>query len=186
MIDYLIFIQQYRTQGSDTTFTCHHGPSECFGNKIQSCAIKLIEVDSYQKEHTKDSLTLEYINCLMNPRYNFQDSIYPGRKCAEELNLKKVWELIDQCANSTDGSTYLRQNGEKTEALQPPLTSVPTIVFREHFEQDFQDEAIKDFRMAVCTRLTPKPIECAAGGGASGNTAAFLVTLASFVVSRFF
>lgn len=38
---------QYTTLGSDVTFTCHHGPNECYGNKVQSCAIEHIQVRVY-------------------------------------------------------------------------------------------------------------------------------------------
>lgn len=60
---------------------------------------------------------------------NFPDSIYPGQKCARSIQLNN-WDNIEQCANSTEGSKLLQANGELTAALNPPLTSVPTITFR--------------------------------------------------------
>lgn len=60
---------------------------------------------------------------------NFADSIYPGKKCARENQLKN-WELIEQCANNTEGTKLLQKNGELTNTLNPSLTSVPTITFK--------------------------------------------------------
>lgn len=40
----ILHFLQYTTQGSDTMFTCHHGPNECYGNKVHSCAIEHIQV----------------------------------------------------------------------------------------------------------------------------------------------
>lgn len=111
------------------TFTCHHGPNECFGNKVQSCAIEHIQVDSYQSADTRESKTLEYINCLMQPSNNFADAVYPVQRCGQKHEVRQ-WQNIEQCANSTEGSNLLQKNGVLTEALKPKLTSVPTVVFR--------------------------------------------------------
>lgn len=35
---------------NDYEFECHHGPKECEGNKIQACALKLID----QGRNTED------------------------------------------------------------------------------------------------------------------------------------
>lgn len=60
---------------------------------------------------------------------NFPDSIYPGKKCAMQADLKN-WEVIENCANSTEGSKLLQDNGQLTESLNPRLTNVPTVTFR--------------------------------------------------------
>jgi len=149
----------YSTLGSDVQFTCHHGPNECYGNKIQSCAIEHIQVNSYQNQYTRESLTLEYINCLMQLAKNFPDQIYPGKRCAQEVHLEN-WEIIESCANQTEGSKLLQKNGELTSTLNPTLTSVPTITFR--YQQDeAQQLALVNFRSALCKKMqNPLPIEC--------------------------
>lgn len=87
------------------------------------------KVNSYQNQYTRETLTLEYINCLMQLTRNFPDQIFPGKRCAQQFRLEN-WEVIEQCANSTDGSKLLQNNGELTFSLNPKLTSVPTITFR--------------------------------------------------------
>lgn len=59
----------------------------------------------------------------------FPDSIYPGERCAKQVGLMN-WNVIAQCANSTEGSIALKTNGELTNMLTPALTSVPTITFK--------------------------------------------------------
>lgn len=120
---------QFTTLGADVIFTCHHGPNECYANKIQSCAIDHIQVDSFQAVDTRESKTLDYVNCLMRAGNNFADSVYPGQKCSRDLQLRN-WQRIEQCGNTTEGSNLLQRNGELTLALKPALTSVPTITFR--------------------------------------------------------
>lgn len=73
---------------------------------------------------------MEYINCLMQIGNNFPDSVYPGKQCAEEVQIHN-WDVIRECANSTDGSKLLQKNGELTDKFQSPLKGVPTIVFND-------------------------------------------------------
>ncbi len=121
---------QVKTQGSDVLFECHHGPNECVGNKYHACAISHIQVDSFQNEHTRETLIVDYINCLMTIG-NFQTQFSQfARNCAETVGVKK-FESIDQCVNTTEGSKLLEDMGEKTNKLEDPLRSVPTITIRE-------------------------------------------------------
>jgi hypothetical protein len=176
----------YTTRGDDVLFTCHHGPNECYGNKIQACAVKHIQVNSFQRDHDRESLTLEYINCLMKVGNNFPDSLYPGQKCATETHVNN-WNVIDSCANSTDGSKYLQINGEETSRLNPPLTNVPTVTYGHQFDEKFQNDAVKDFHTAVCKRLVPTPKECASANTSAYTTpVAFCIVFITFVVSRLF
>lgn len=60
---------------------------------------------------------------------NFADALYPGKKCAIQAQLTN-WNIIESCANNTEGSKLLQKNGELTNTLTPSLTSVPTVTFR--------------------------------------------------------
>ena len=59
---------------------------------------------------------------------NNKDAAYPGAKCANELQLSN-WNVIEKCANSTEGSKLLREYGVRTLSLNPLLTGVPTVTF---------------------------------------------------------
>lgn len=85
-------------------------------------------MNSYQNTKTRESLTLDYVACLMQTAYQFKDGMFPGAKCAKDLQLPN-WHVIEECANTTSGSKLLQDNGERTRQLNPPLTEVPTITF---------------------------------------------------------
>jgi len=176
----------YQTRGSDTTFECHHGPNECYGNKIQACAINHIQVDSFQQENTRESLIVEYINCLMTGVFPDQPYAAFARRCARDVQVKG-FESIEACANSTDGSKYLEQMGELTQKLQDPLKSVPTITVRESFDPAIQKMALTDFSATVCQNLPkPQPAVCRAFSSAtsvSGSLVAGIIALFA-VISR--
>lgn len=175
----------YTTQGSDTIFTCHHGPNECYGNKVHSCAIEHIQVNSYQNTHTRETLTLEYVNCLMKFIKNFPDQLFPGKQCAQQVGLEN-WEVIEACANQTEGSKLLQKNGEYTQGLNPPLTSVPTITFR-YQQDDTQALALVNFGSAVCKKMMlPLPHECTnLPGSATDKAASSALIAVSFLTFVF-
>jgi len=173
----------YKTEGSDVLFTCQHGPNECYGNKVHACAIQHIQVNSYQNTKTKESLTLDYVACLMHSWITFKDAVYPGAKCAKDLQLPN-WHVIEECANTTEGSKLLQDYGERTHQLNPPLTEVPTITFNHQTDKDLHELALKDLRTAACRVMRdPKPYECSINNNAVGNIATF--TLVSICAAIF-
>lgn len=84
-------------------------------------------MDSNQNTKTKESLTLDYVACLMD---SWLQDIYPGAKCASELQISN-WPAIEECANSTEGSKLLQEYGVRTQQLNPPLTGIPTVTFEQ-------------------------------------------------------
>lgn len=64
---------QYTTLGADVTFTCHHGPNECYGNKVQSCAIEHIQVRVYIFSHP---LQLYLFTVVLQTHSNNKPFIY--------------------------------------------------------------------------------------------------------------
>lgn len=175
----------YRTQGSETTFECHHGPNECYGNKVHACAIQHIEGSSYEPNNTKEVLTLNYVNCLME-RAQLKSGEFPGESCARDTDIRN-WDNIAACANDTEASDLLRKAGDETNKLQKPLASVPTVAFRATYDRDTQNQAVDNFRAALCKNLNPAPVACRniPGGSAPALAVSFgLVTLVSVILTR--
>lgn len=85
-------------------------------------------MNSYQNAKTRESLTLDYVACLMHNSMISKDAPFPGEKCARDLQLPN-WLVIQECANSTEGSKLLQDHGVTTHQLNPTLTEVPTITF---------------------------------------------------------
>lgn len=86
------------------------------------------QVDSYQNTQTRESLSVDYITCLMKNGLLAAGTFSAGPRCAKEVQLKN-WNVIEQCANTTEGSKLLQHHGETTHALRPELTNVPWINF---------------------------------------------------------
>lgn len=159
----------FMTQGSETNFECHHGPNECYGNKVHACALEHIQANSYQTEFTRESLILNFISCMMRAGKNFDDNVYPGARCARESTVNS-WEIISNCANSTEGSTLLKKYGEMTNQFENPLTSVPVVVYRDQKDPKISENAQKNFLGTTCKYINaPQPRICAAHNDASSN-----------------
>jgi len=177
---------QFFTQGSDVTFTCHHGVNECYGNKVHACAIEHIQANSYQTEFTRESLTLDFINCMMMAGKNFPDNVYPGARCARDNHIS-TWENIQQCANSTEGSQLLKKHGEITNQFQNPLLSVPTVVFKQQYDANVNERAMINFLGTICKYVQqPLPKICAAQNAAVSFTFAPFLGVLVFALFRLF
>lgn len=156
----------YNTQGSDVIFQCHHGPNECYGNKIHACVVENVQSDSYRKE-SREELVLTYVDCLMS--LSRKDAAFPIEKCANAVQYKN-WENIQDCANSTIGSKLLQRFGDQTHDFQAPLASVPTVVFKDQYTPELQKRAVDNFRMTLCEQLHKDNVhakECSEHGAAA-------------------
>lgn len=156
----------YRTEGADVIFDCHHGPNECYGNKVHACAIENVQSNSFRTDYTRESLILAYVDCLMA---NGRDPVFPIERCASEVDYKN-WENLRDCANSTTGSKLLQRLGDETRQFQDPLSSVPTVVFKNQFDSELQKRSVDNFRDTLCSVLHKDNIhakECIDHGAAS-------------------
>jgi interferon, gamma-inducible protein 30 len=80
-----------RQAGSDWEIICQHGPTECEGNVIETCALKFYE---------KYSKAIPFIICLEEAAPNWT----AGEACAKNLGLD--WAKIESCANSSQGHQF--------------------------------------------------------------------------------
>lgn len=147
-------------------YQCHHGPFECYGNKIQACALH--EIEKFAPTRAGDgfnNITLAFINCLMD---KVENKSTPGNelfefpiKLCSEMNNVQDYVKIENCAEYVDSLQYLAQLDEMTASLKPPLKSVPTIVFQGQFKQEDSDLAQTNFVKALCQYIkNDKPNEC--------------------------
>ncbi|XP_008190388.2 GILT-like protein 1 [Tribolium castaneum] len=122
-------------------FRCQHGPRECYNNKIHTCVIA----------HNPPKPTLNFINCAMKS----PDS---PKMCAIESGIS--WNVISNCLNSGQADVLLAQNGDKTNAVTPPIDYVPTIIFNGVYRKAMQNFAEKHFAKSVCSQLKNQPHVC--------------------------
>jgi hypothetical protein len=158
---------------------------QCYGNKIHACAIDHIQVNSFQKTHTRETLTVEYINCLMTGVFPEQSYETFARECAEKTEVKN-FDSILKCANDTEGSKLLQQAGETTFKLMDPLKNVPTITIRESFDANIQKRSLDNFSMAVCENL-PKPLPkyCSTLSSAGGISSSLILSVVAIFTAIF-
>ncbi|KAJ8965747.1 hypothetical protein NQ314_003925 [Rhamnusium bicolor] len=167
-------------------FDCHHGPAECYGNKIQACALKLIEGGKASDGLGFNRVSAGFINCLMDKvTRDGPKATFPTMECAQ-INHVNNLNVIENCVNHTDGSNYLSILGKLTDDVQNPLKSVPTIVFNKQFKQADNDLAQINFVKALCQYIEgTKPEECSKNGAHSLKISLGFVLLAT-VFARYF
>lgn len=142
-------------------------------------------MDSFQRENTRETLIVEYINCLMTADFQEQPYATFAENCATKTMVKK-FDSIVKCANDTEGSKLLQQMGEMTFKLMQPLKSVPTITIRETFDSAIQKRSLDNFSLAVCENLPkPMPAVCHEISSASGITTNFVLAFLAVAAALF-
>ncbi|KAL1502582.1 hypothetical protein ABEB36_007705 [Hypothenemus hampei] len=164
---------------SQYEFECHHGPKECEGNKMQACALNLIDQGKKTEGFGFNKVAVAFINCLMDKtEKKGDDTIFPSKECAE-INHVNNLNMIENCAQHTDGSNYLAKLGALTDVISNPLKSVPTIVFNKQFKADDNALAQTNFVKALCQYIQGnKPSEC-------NGTSTLRISLVFLIVAGF-
>ncbi|XP_037952446.1 GILT-like protein 1 [Teleopsis dalmanni] len=135
----LIPFGKSQSQNNGAEFYCQHGPSECEGNRLQSCMLL----------QTSDQTTqVKFAVCQMTA----EDKL-TGKYCAEKVGLSND---IDACMH-TELGTYLQLKAERVTHSYAP-TFVPTIVYDNVFNQQLQDSSLRDFRGTICNLLQKRGI----------------------------
>jgi len=119
------------------TFQCQHGPDECSGNRMHSCALK----------HLPEASRAAFINCSMSASYPPN----AGKSCSELLGLN--FADVEQCSGSSEGNGLLAVNGNRTHSLDPTLYYVPWIMFDGVWSADDMYDAQQDLLEILCRKL---------------------------------
>nr|CAI5827179.1 unnamed protein product [Callosobruchus analis] len=123
---------------SSVQFQCQHGPRECRGNKLVSCALNRL---------TDQNAKVQFTYCFM-VKYFFKMSD-DFTQCANEagINIKDVLS----CSVS-DEATQLQLQME-TITNNYAITFVPTIVYNKKYSSDLQAKSLVSFKGTVCEIL---------------------------------
>eukprot|EP00092_Neocalanus_flemingeri_P014375 GFUD01015506.1.p1 GENE.GFUD01015506.1~~GFUD01015506.1.p1 ORF type:complete len:243 (+),score=54.48 GFUD01015506.1:66-794(+) len=127
-------------------FSCQHGPVECQGNTYHACAAKYIE---------DEDIKLDYIKCMINDNY---DPVRAALRCSREMAVD--WLAISTCAKGGEGNMLHKLAGDRTHALRPKVTFIPTIELNG--EQLYQREVRRYFTRELCKQYQDpvKPAHC--------------------------
>ncbi|XP_074038762.1 GILT-like protein 1 [Leptinotarsa decemlineata] len=110
------------------SFTCQHGPDECYGNKVHSCALDLAQGEQ----------GIRFAMCSMESYDATADQFL--KKCAADNNIS--WDEIQNCLKSGKADELLAANGKKTYSLKPKLAHVPTVVLDNKFQERISSIAL--------------------------------------------
>lgn len=138
-----------RMVGNKWVFTCQHGPVECLGNLIQTCALDIIgNVTS----------ALPFIECMEKSEDRPDVS---GPVCAKRYAVD--YKAVLDCTKSPLGNELQHQMAVKTEKLNPPHTYVPWITLNGVHTEDMEQEADTNLLKLICDNyMGVKPKGCSA------------------------
>ncbi|KAK8730548.1 hypothetical protein OTU49_008062 [Cherax quadricarinatus] len=129
------------TGTGDYEFECQHGPDECYGNKVMSCAQESLPI------HTQ----MEFFHCMMSKPYPAST----GEQCSKTVRIE--WAPIDECSKSSVGSSLLYKNGIRTSALKPRVYFIPTIVIDGHYNDNQLKNSLADLKSQICNAYQGPP-----------------------------
>ncbi|KAG7200740.1 hypothetical protein KM043_001289 [Ampulex compressa] len=138
-------------------FSCQHGASECRGNKAQACAIH--EISANEEAKDQQGLTVALVGCVMAAR----NPATAVPQCGEQVGLSALTQSgIGKCVDSSLASELLAAYGDRTWALDPPLSFVPTIIINGVRSSEHQNAALSNFSRLICSLLPPgdRPSHC--------------------------
>ncbi|KAK5639356.1 hypothetical protein RI129_011848 [Pyrocoelia pectoralis] len=127
------------------TFKCQHAAVECVANKIHACSLLYVK---------NQELQLKYITCMI------KDNMIPhesGEKCAKQLGIQ--YDPISECAHAEQSSLLLKKYGERTQAVKPAITFIPTIELNDQQNVPLV-HILKNFKKVICDMLHMKSKPC--------------------------
>lgn len=165
-LDFVPFGKAASFQHSDGVgFSCQHGPAECDGNKMQSCALtaslnqqsQMQFVGCQMERGAESSGQLVSFDHTHSPHipYKYVQYVAVYRlQCAQQANIP--YDAVANCVNSVEGERLQLVAEQKTQAIAHPnamLNFVPTIVYNQQFDQEKQNRSLRNFRSTVCDEL---------------------------------
>lgn len=139
-------------KGSEWSFNCQHGPKECVGNLIETCAISILKnVSTY----------FPFIHCLEVNIAGSSDPHPVAEKCASGQGID--FTDIDKCQSGPQGNSLEHEMALKTNALNPHHNYVPWVTLNGKHTEEIQDKATFNLLGLVCdTYQGSKPSACPA------------------------
>ncbi|GIY59768.1 gamma-interferon-inducible lysosomal thiol reductase [Caerostris extrusa] len=135
----------HRGQHDEYTFTCQHGPDECYGNMVQTCYIELVNNTESQ---------IKFINCAFDNHYQSKSL----EKCIGDLDLRRQ---VKKCVTSPMGKNLEYQMAKKTESLNPAQSFIPWVTINGQGSNDINNKAIADLMTVICNEIADeKPEAC--------------------------
>jgi len=165
-----------KEEGGSYLFQCPHGPDECNGNMITTCAM----------HHLKDpSVYFPFARCIEYYAYKVPTNT-SAKECAKTLSID--YSPIEACATGPEGTILQHEMAAKTKALNPVVATVPWVTLNGVHTDAIQHGLTADMASYICQTLSygaggSKPEACTArsvaesGGDLTQRTMAGLKAL---------
>ncbi|KAL9974813.1 hypothetical protein ACROYT_G011900 [Oculina patagonica] len=115
--------------GDEWRFTCQHGPAECVGNLIETCAISILQ---------NVSVYFPFIHCL-ETYIASSNPLSVAEHCASQQGID--FAAIDKCQKGPQGNALEHQMALMTDALVPHHNYVPWITLNGKHTEEIQEDA---------------------------------------------
>jgi len=148
--------QEFDENTNRWRFTCQHGPPECRGNLINTCAIHLAQRD--------EEKSLSFVKCFFegdptdwfnSGGHSHRRPMRTGRKCATEIGI--AWNKMRECINGIEGNQLQHEVATRT----PELGYVPWIYVNGRDGSNLNQRAETDLKGLLCEEIPePKPDVC--------------------------
>ncbi|CAG9838439.1 unnamed protein product [Diabrotica balteata] len=150
--------------GDKITFTCQHGPSECYGNQILGCAQILIDSGANSPNLGYNTKFLEFVYCLadkIKSKATKSEVDEVVDKCASSESIGVTADQLKQCSTSKIGIQQMVYNGKLTDKFQNPLKHMPTIVVNGNYVPEESSQAQENLLKLLCSKISgEKPDGC--------------------------
>lgn len=141
-----------KRSGDKWIFECQHGPKECEGNLIETCAISVLK---------NLSASFPFIFCFEqnSARTQRPQPAVIGEKCAKSFGID--YAPIEACASGPQGNELEHKMALKTNALEPQHQYVPWVTINGKHTEKLQRKAESNLLALLCEFYTgTKPSAC--------------------------
>jgi interferon gamma-inducible protein 30 len=120
--------------GKQWDFTCQHGENECYGNLVETCAIKKFDVNG---GHAIMICIEENI-----PKFD-KDFDKTLEHCLPDEIIRN--EIL-ACAKNDEGNGYMHENAQKT----PKHNYVPWVLVNGQYDKDVENKILSNMLSYLC------------------------------------
>lgn len=138
-------------RGDKWIFQCQHGPKECQGNLIETCAISLLK---------NISTSFPFVYCFeKNIESGSGEPQTVAQNCAKSLAID--YAPIEACVSGPLGNKLEHEMAMKTGALEPQHEYVPWVTINGKHTEEIQRKAERNLLELVCEYYPgTKPKDC--------------------------
>nr|XP_023026393.1 gamma-interferon-inducible lysosomal thiol reductase-like [Leptinotarsa decemlineata] len=115
--------------------TCPRGEPECYGNRVQACALDLGVGNS----------GIEFAMCAMTSSDPSSPTIL--KQCA--IDQKIDWDQIENCLHSGKADNLLVEYANRTYSVTPSINGIPAIALDNHYVESITEIALTNLQEII-------------------------------------